>query len=149
MTAHLHQLFAGKPAFEATDAARFGQRADAMIGHGHAEPAEFAAVEPRGFVAEHLLQDQRTDEMADGETIGFGLIVNMVRRDEADGAGHVFDQSGRITGNMFAEMARDGAGVNIEPTARFVGDDEANGFAAVKIVLGEGGKFSQENAEHE
>jgi hypothetical protein len=87
--------------------------------------------------------------MADGETIGFGLIVNMVRRDEADGAGHVFDQSGRITGNMFAEMARDGAGVNIEPTARFVGDDETYGFAAVKIVLGEGGKFSQENAEYE
>jgi hypothetical protein len=120
-----------------------------MIGHGHAKPAEFAAVEPRGFVAEHLLQDQRTDEVADGETIGFGLVVNMVRRDEADGAGHVLDQCGRIARDMFAEMTRDGAGVNIEPTARFVGDDEANGFAAVKIVLGEGGKFSQENAEYE
>ena len=48
---------------------------------------------------------------------------------------------------MFTEMACDRAGVNIEPTARFVGDDEANGFTAVKVVLSECRMFSQENSE--
>ncbi len=74
--------------------------------------------------------------MTDGEAIWFGNLVNVVRRNQAAGAGHVFDDDRRLARNMFAHMPGDGAGVCIKSSACGKPDNDSDGFAFVKVFRG-------------
>jgi hypothetical protein len=63
----------------------------------------------------------------------------------AASAGHVFNDDGRLTGNMLAEGARDRVRVGVEAAAGGSGDDHADGFALVKIFLGARADYADED----
>ena len=71
----------------------------------------------RSLVAEDLLQQQRADEIADGQAIRSAGFVEIIGGEPAAGAGHIVDDHGRVAGYMLRHVARDGAGVLIEAAA--------------------------------
>ena len=75
--------------------------------------------------------------MADGEPIGFCRFENVIRRNHASGARHVFDDDRRVAWNMFAHVAADRAGIGIVAAAGGKADDQADGFAIVEVALGD------------
>jgi hypothetical protein len=50
----------------------------------------------------------------------------MIRCDDAAGAGHIFHNEGRITGNMFAHVPRNGPRIRIESASRGKSNDNAD-----------------------
>ncbi len=104
-----------------------------LVLHRHAEVFQLAHVEVDAFHAEDAAENQPAVEHADGQTVGFGAAVDIFRGDQRAGAGHVLDDQWRVAGNMFAHVARHGAGVDIEAAAGAAADDDANGLAAVEF----------------
>ena len=103
-----------------------------------AEVFELAPVELNAGFAQDMLEDQSADEMADGEAVRLGDFVDVIGGDQTAGAGHVFDDEGRIAGNMLAQVARDGARVGVVAAAGGAADDDADRFAFVEWFLREG-----------
>src|SRR5688572_21586273 len=132
--AKLYRLLGFKPLVDGGDAARFGQHADTGIRRRNAQPAEFSAIELRRLVTDRVLQHQRTDKVADGQTVGVGLVVDIIRGNEAAGPGHVLDYGVRIAGDMLANMPRDHSRVSIETSAGGEADYKANGLPFVEIL---------------
>jgi len=87
-----------------------------------------------GF-GQELLQKQSADEMTDGKAIGFRCFVNIIGRDHAARAWHIFDDDRRVAGNMFAYVTADGTCVRVVAAPRSEADNETNGFACVKLGL--------------
>ena len=77
-----------------------------VIRSGSAEKLELFAVELDALGAHDLLQDQSAGVVADNQPIRFRLI-HEVGVDDATGAGHVFNDDGRIAGNGFAQVTAD------------------------------------------
>src|SRR6185312_6319368 len=73
--------------------------------------------------------------MTDGQAVGFRSFVNIICRNHAARAGHVFDDDGRIARYMFSHMATDGARVGVVTAAGSEADNETNGFTLEKIRL--------------
>src|SRR5688572_9792998 len=53
---------------------------------------------------------------------------------EGSRAGHVLDDQRRISRNVFTHVPRHCPGINIEAAAGAAADDDADGFAFVKII---------------
>ena len=79
-----------------------------------------------------LLEVERRIDGADGQTIGFGNIVNLIGGDHRRGAGHVLDNDVRISGNVFRHELGKHARIKIVSVARFGADDDRDGFALVE-----------------
>ena len=73
--------------------------------------------------------------MAHGEAVRLGRFVNMVGGDHAAGARHVIDDERWIAGDMFPQMARQGARVNIEPPAGGKADDDPHRLTAIVFLI--------------
>src|SRR5262249_35091354 len=58
--------------------------------------------------------------------------IEMIRRDEAAGTGHVLDDERRISGNVPAHVTREHARVRIESAAGREAHDQADGLALVE-----------------
>ena len=108
-------MFCRFPLFEVGNAARFGQRTGTGILHGHAEPLELARVKFNSWSSQDLVQNLKAMEVADGEAVGFGDPVQMVGGDNTSCSRHILHNDRRITGDMFAHVARNGSGIGIEP----------------------------------
>jgi hypothetical protein len=65
----------------------------------------------------------------DREPIGLGHAVEMVRGDEASGAGHVLHDHRRASWDVPAHVPRDDPGVGVEPAAGREADDDPDGLA--------------------
>jgi hypothetical protein len=70
--------------------------------------------------------------MTDGQPVGFGDFEEMVGRQQAPGARHIVDDDGRISWNMFAEMAGDKTSIRIVPASRRCPNDNSNCFSFVE-----------------
>src|SRR4029078_2007698 len=88
---------------DARDAAHFADADGGRVLGRDAEVLELAPVELNTGFAQNMLEDQTADEMANDEAIRFGDFVDVVGGDQTAGAGHVFDDEGRIAGNMLAQ----------------------------------------------
>src|SRR3990172_8023721 len=75
--------------------------------------------------------------MANGEAVALGDLKEMIRRDDAAGASHVFDHKTRLPRDMFAHVPGDRARVNVVAAACRQADDDANCLPLVKITLPE------------
>ena len=106
---------------------------DETILRRHAEVFEFERIEFDSGFTQQLLQSDAAQVMADGETVGLGDLVKIVGGDDRAGAGHVLDDHRRIAWNMFAEVTRQRAGVEIVAAAGGEADDDADGFALVEV----------------
>src|SRR5262249_46205210 len=87
-------------------AARAGECADRVFLDRRADELELARVELDTRLAEGLAQEERTVEVADPEPVGLRDAIEMIRRDEAAGAGHVLYDERRIAG-MCRPMCRE------------------------------------------
>src|SRR5262249_3328983 len=87
-------------------AARAGECADRVFLDRRADELELARVELDTRLAEGLAQEERPVEVADPEPVGLRDAIEMIRRDEAAGAGHVLYDERRIAG-MCRPMCRE------------------------------------------
>ena len=111
---------------------------DEIVLRGHAEVFEFKRVELNSGFTQQLLQGDAAEVVADGKAVGLGDLVKIISRDDAACACHVFDDQTRVARNMFAHVTGDRAGIDVVASARCEADDNADGFALVKIGLSEG-----------
>jgi hypothetical protein len=58
----------------------------------------------------------------------------MIGGDQPAGARHVFDDAGRISRQVAADVARDHSGVKIEGAAGRITDDDGERFVLVEIL---------------
>src|SRR5687767_14150902 len=99
-----------------------------------ADPPELAAIEPDGFIAKRLTQHIGAIPDADEQAIRLGAVKGIVRRDQTTGAGHVLDNDGRMTRDMFADMSPDDSRREIVAAAGRESDHKPDGLAFVKII---------------
>src|SRR5262245_22928411 len=105
-----------------------------MISGRHADPFELAPVELDAGAAKQLLRNQIADEIADGEAVRLGRLVNRVGRHQAAGARDVIHQHRRIAGNILGNMPTDHPRISIEAAAGRKADEDADGFAGVEFL---------------
>ena len=96
------------------------------------------AVELDAFIAHDLLQDERADKVADDQTVRRRL-EKRIGRHPAAGAGHVVDDDRRVARYVAAHVTGDDARVGIEAAAGGKANDDADGFAAIEILIRCGG----------
>jgi hypothetical protein len=101
---------------------------------GGADPAEASRIEADVAVAERLIQNKRAVPVGDGQAVRFGIVKKIIGGHQAAGAGHVFHDGGRISWNMFADVAGDRARVRVIAAASALADDKTDGFVLVKIL---------------
>jgi hypothetical protein len=99
-----------------------------------ADPAEFARIEPHGFIAKRLTQDEGAIPDPDEQAIGFGAVKGIVRRNKAPGAGHVFYDDGGIAGNMLADVPPDGPSREIIASSRRQSHDKTDRLTLVEVI---------------
>lgn len=104
---------AGQPVLDAGHTAGFGDADNRVVLRRDTEVFEFLPLEFDTGLAEHLLEKQTADEMADGQAVGFGDFVDVICRNQGSCAGHILNDEGWIAGDVFAQMARDHAGIRI------------------------------------
>jgi hypothetical protein len=75
-------------------------------------------------------------EIAHCEPVGVGFVEHVIRRQKAPRSFHVFDDSGGVSRNVFADVASDGASVSIVTATGRVADDETDGLTRVKVFGG-------------
>ena len=112
-----------------------------------AEPVEFRPIELHFLAADQLIHVDARIERADGEPVGLGDIINMIRCDHRSRARHVLHHDAGIAGDMFAQIGRDVTRPKIVQIARLAAADDAHGFALEKVRLGVG--HSPTHHEHE
>src|SRR5262245_38654569 len=100
-------------------------------------PNKFKAfsIELNTFGAHYLLQDKPSGVVADNQAIRLRLIHEICVDDPA-GAGHVFDNDCRITGNVLAYVASDGARISVVTSTRRKRDDQPNGLPSIETIIG-------------
>ncbi len=138
LAAEFYRFLGADPIIQRMDAAGFGQCAHAFILHRRTEPFEPPCIEFDPFVAQDLLENKGTDEIADDQSVS-RRFKEVVCCDPATGAGHVFDDYGWVAGDVPSHMPGDGARVGIKAAACGETHDEANGLAAKKIRIRCGG----------
>ena len=99
-----------------------------------ADPAELARIKQHGLIAKGLAQDQGTIPDPYKQAIRFGAVEGVVRGNRAPGAGHVFNDDGRIAGDMFPNVPPDGPSGEIIAPARRESHHKADGFALIEII---------------
>src|SRR5215510_2316063 len=122
----------GHPLLDRRDAARAGECADRVFLDRRADELELARVELDARLAEGLAQEEPAVEMADREPVGLRDAIEMIRQNEAAGAGHVLDDERRIAGNVPAHVAREHSRVRIESAAGGEAHDQPDGLALVE-----------------
>jgi hypothetical protein len=125
--------------------------ADRHADAGRADPTELAEVDFDSRIAERVLNHQRVVEHHHRQTVAVCLPVYIVGRDQASRAFHVFDGGTGIAGDVFADVPGDCPQVRVIAAARRQPDDEADGFAFVKIVgrYARGPERKQTGQQHE
>src|ERR687892_2509133 len=98
---------------------------------GRADPGEFGPVELDLFASGYLRHDQRATDGAQGESIGFSKVKNMIRRDHRTRTGHVLHNELRIAGNMLGQESSVSAHPLIVVVARLVSDQDTDRFSPV------------------
>src|SRR5205823_6575820 len=139
-SAHLYRRARRHPLLDAIDPARLGQRADRVLGCGRPDVFELPRVELDALLAEDLTEEQPADEVAEGEAVGLGDLVEIVGGDQASRAGHVLDDDRRVARNVPRQMPGDRARVGVEASSRREAHDDADGLALVEGLLGPGGR---------
>src|SRR5262245_59046885 len=106
-----------------------------------ADPSEFGPVELHFRFLGKLLEIERRIDGAEGQTIGLGNIVDLVRRDHRRRARNVLYNYIRASGNIFRHKLGEHARIQIIGVAGFGADDDRDGFALEKrrLRLGNGG----------
>src|SRR5712691_11328538 len=107
-----------------------------MLVHRRSDVLELPRVELGALLAEDLAQEQAADEVANGEPVGPGDLVEIVRRDEAARPRHVLDDDRRVARDVLAHVPRDRPRVSVEAAARREADHDAHGLALVEGLLG-------------
>src|SRR6266480_5878886 len=130
----LQRSLRSKPIVDGSNAALPIELTSSIVRTGNTEPTDFAGVELRCVVTHDILQDQRRRPGGNGKPIRLHAVVHMIRGNDAAGAGHVFDDPGRVSGYVLADMTGDESGVLIiSPTER-VTDNESECLVAQEIL---------------
>src|SRR5271157_4141007 len=95
----------GSPLFSRDNAAPPVKKEDRVFLRGRTDVHELLGVEIVAGLAEHLAQKEAAGDMADGETVRFRCLVEIVYLDEAPGAGYIFHDYRGIARNMLADVA--------------------------------------------
>ncbi len=136
--AKFDDLLGCEPRVEICDTAGLRDAEHEVILRWNSDVLKFAGVKFNARLAQKLLEEKSADEMADRQSIGSRGFVDIVGRDHASGAGHIFNQNRRVAGNVFAHMAADCSRVSVVTAAGGETDDHTNGLAFVKVRLGNG-----------
>ena len=114
------------------NARRLGHPKDKIVLRRHSDVFKFERIEFNARLAEELLQELSADEMADGETVGFGYFKEVVRRNQSPRPGHVVNDDARFPGNILAEVAGNKASVRIVPTSWRGAHDNSDCFPFIE-----------------
>ena len=114
---------------------------------GRPDITEFSAVKFNSRLAQHLLQKQPAEKVADGETVRPGEFVDMIGCDQTPRADHVFHNDGRIARNVPAHVTRHRARINVIPAAGREADNDPYSFAFIELILSP--RLSSEPQERE
>jgi hypothetical protein len=107
---------------------------DVVAGGDAAQIGEFSRVVLDGGIGQRLFEGGRFDDDPKRRSILRRDLVEIVRGLEAACARHVLRDDRRLTGNVFAEVARDHAPIEIVAAARGVADGDRDGLAREKFV---------------
>src|SRR6185295_11399251 len=130
----LQRPLCGKPVVDGSDAALAIEMTRGIVRPWYANPADFAAVKLGRFVTHDVLENQRRGPCRDRQPVRLDPVVKMISCDNSPGAGHVLDDPGRISNDLFIDMARDQPGVLVVSPARRVADDESQCLVFEKIL---------------
>jgi hypothetical protein len=133
--AELHRRLGRQQLVEAGDAAGLGQRAGRVVPHGHAQPLELADVELDALATDELPHDLVAVEVHDSEAVGPGDLVGVIGGQQAHRARHVLHDHDRTTGDVAAQVTRDGARVCVEASARREAHDDPDRLALEELRL--------------
>ena len=98
---------------------------------GVAEPGELCPVEFDLRLADQLIDVKIWVGRQQRQSVGLGYAVNIIRRDNVAGAGHVLDHDVRIAGNTLSDMRRDHARVNVVDIAGLAAGNNSNRLALI------------------
>jgi hypothetical protein len=73
--------------------------------------------------------------MANRKAVGLGDFVNVVSRNQASGPGHILDNDGRISRDVFPHVPGNGAGVGVKASSSRKADDNTHGFPSIERLL--------------
>ena len=88
-------------------------------------PTYFATVKLGRLVSHDMLQNQRRRPGGNGKPIRFHAVVKVICGDDPAGARHIFDDPGRISGNVLVDVSGDQPGVLVIGTARRIANDKS------------------------
>src|SRR5262249_26949024 len=133
-TAKLYRFFGGKPLFQAGDTAGFSESARGEVLHGYAHPIELAHIELNSLGAEKLLMGQRADNIAHRESVGFGLALKIIAKNNASRAWHILNHGYRVSWNVSADMTANGPAVKIKTASSSIANNDPKCFSFVKLL---------------
>ena len=96
--------------------------------------------------AKKLLDKQTAVYVSKSQTIRLRGSKNMIGRNQASSAGHIFDNHSGVSRNMFIDMSREGSAIKVEASTGTGANDYSEGFAAIKLLL-RGRRRSKKNCE--
>jgi hypothetical protein len=124
------------PPFHAGDAACFGESASPRVLNRDTQELKLLRVKLYPSSPLELLHKKAAAEVAQGESIGFSYLIDMVGCNQTSGSGHVLHDDGRVAGDVFAHVAGNGAGIGIKTSSGGEADHDAHGLAFIKKILG-------------
>ena len=116
------------------DAAPLVGHAHVMDPHRRADPLELGRVEAHPLVPQVLLQHEPADPHADGQPVGFGLVVEVVGGDATTGSWAVLDNDRGVARYVPGHVPRQESRVGVETAAGRGRHHDVDGLAGIEIV---------------
>jgi hypothetical protein len=113
-----------------------------------ADPAELTHVEIDVWRLCELVEGERILKDAERRTIPGRSHIEIIRRNPAPGAGHVFDHQRRIAGNEPSHMARQKPSVSVVAPTNRGANDELNLLASIEICRFGTHRLRQQERRH-
>ena len=99
-----------------------------------ADPVKLSRVQSDGLVAKRLVKNIGAIPYTYKRSVTVGLVISVVRRDEASGAVHVVHYECRVAGNVFPDMTCYGSRIGVVAAAGGKANSDPNRLPRIKIV---------------
>ena len=104
------------------------------LGSRRAKPAKFPPIKHHALISQYMLENHRTREKPDRQSVGRSAVVNVIGGDEISGTGHVLNDGAGISGNVFSDVARRYPGIGVETSAGRRADDNNESLSVVEFL---------------